>query len=91
MLSPTESVLIKAVKQGHLTTWPSLMEDAINKHVKMIPATAMDHMNQKKVKHPFNQQRNVGHIRLGILSSYPHWHRRENNLFYAVVIDQGQL
>jgi hypothetical protein len=48
MFSPTKSALIKTVKQGHLTTWSGLMEDAINKHLKMTPATAMGHMNQKR-------------------------------------------
>jgi hypothetical protein len=36
------------MKQVHLTTWPGLTEDAINKHLKMTPATAMGHMNQKR-------------------------------------------
>jgi hypothetical protein len=62
MLSPTKSALIKAVKQSHLTTWPGITADAINKHLKMTPATAMGHMNQKKAKHPFNQQGNAGNI-----------------------------
>jgi hypothetical protein len=35
------------VKQGHIITWPGLTEDAINKHLKMTPATAIGHMNQK--------------------------------------------
>jgi hypothetical protein len=48
MFSPTKSALIKAVKQGHLTTWTGLTEDAVNKHVKMKPATSMGHMNQKR-------------------------------------------
>jgi hypothetical protein len=41
IFSPTNSALIKAVKQGHLTTCPGLTEDAINKHLKMTPATAI--------------------------------------------------
>jgi hypothetical protein len=48
LFSPTKSALIKAVKQGHLKTWPGLTEDAINMHLKMTPATAMGHMNQKR-------------------------------------------
>jgi hypothetical protein len=47
MFNPTKSALIQAVKRGHLATWPGLTEDAINKHLKMTPATAMGHMNQK--------------------------------------------
>jgi hypothetical protein len=47
MFNPTKTALVKAVKQGNLTTWPGLIEDAINKHLKLRPATAMGHMNQK--------------------------------------------
>jgi hypothetical protein len=34
MFSPTKSALLQAVKNGHLTTWPGLTEQAINKHLK---------------------------------------------------------
>jgi hypothetical protein len=40
--------MLQAVKDGHLITWPGLMEDAINKHLKLTPATAMGHMNQRR-------------------------------------------
>jgi hypothetical protein len=48
MFSPTKSVLLQDVKNGHLTTWPGLTEQAIQKHLKMNPATAMGHMNQRR-------------------------------------------
>jgi hypothetical protein len=41
----TKSALIHAVKKGHLATWPGLTEDAINKYLKLTPATTMGHMN----------------------------------------------
>jgi hypothetical protein len=47
MFSPTKSALLQAVKNGHLITWPSLTEYANNTHLKMIPATAMGHVNQR--------------------------------------------
>jgi hypothetical protein len=47
MSSPTKSAFLKAVKQGHLSTWPGLTEDAINTHLKLMPATAMGHTDQK--------------------------------------------
>jgi hypothetical protein len=46
LFSPTKSAMLQAVKDGHLITWPSLAEDAINKHLKLTPATTMGHMNQ---------------------------------------------
>jgi hypothetical protein len=45
MFSPTKAALIKALKQGHLTTWTGLTEDGINKHLKLAPATEMGHMH----------------------------------------------
>jgi hypothetical protein len=48
LFSPTKSALLQAVKNGHLITWPGLTEKAINKHLKLTPATAMGHMNQRR-------------------------------------------
>jgi hypothetical protein len=48
LFSPTKSAMLPAVINGHLITWPGLMEDAINKHLKLAPATAMGHMNQRR-------------------------------------------
>jgi hypothetical protein len=48
LFSPTKSALLQAVKIGHLITWPGLTEKVINKHVKLTPATAMGHMNQRR-------------------------------------------
>jgi hypothetical protein len=48
LFSPTKSALLQAVKDGHLITWPGLTENAIHKHLKLTPATAMGHMNQRR-------------------------------------------
>ena len=48
IFSCTKSALLNSVKKGHLSTWTGLTEEAINKHLKMTPATAMGHMNQKR-------------------------------------------
>jgi hypothetical protein len=47
LFSPTKSAMLQAVKHGHLITWPGLTEDAINKHLKLTPATTIGHMNQR--------------------------------------------
>jgi hypothetical protein len=47
LFSPTKAAMLQAVKDGHLITWPGLTEDAINKHLKLTPTTAMGHMNQR--------------------------------------------
>jgi hypothetical protein len=48
LFSPTKSALLQAVKNGHLVTWPGLTEEAIHKHLKLAPAMAMGHMNQRR-------------------------------------------
>jgi hypothetical protein len=86
LISPTKSSMLQAVKDGHLITWPGLTEDAINKHLKLTPATAMGHMNQRRQnirstsKSPIEKQPSPD-ADLGT----------KNHLVYAVVIDQGQL
>jgi hypothetical protein len=47
MFSPTKSSLLQAVKNRHIITWPGLTEQAINRHLKLTPVTAMGHMNQR--------------------------------------------
>jgi hypothetical protein len=78
--------MLQAVKDGHLITWPGLAEDAINKHLKLTPATAMGHLNQRRQnrrstsKAPTEKQQPPD-TDLGTKS----------HLVYAVVVDQGQL
>jgi hypothetical protein len=78
--------MLQAVKDGHLITWPGLTEDAINKHLKLTPATAMGHMNQRRQnirstsKAPIEKQPTTD-TDLGT----------KTHLVYAVVVDQGHL
>jgi hypothetical protein len=86
LFSPTKSAMLQAVKDGHLITWPGLTEDAINKHLKLTPATAMGHMNQRRQnirstsKAPIEKQQPPD-TDLGT----------KTHLVYAVIVDQGQL
>jgi hypothetical protein len=86
LFSPTESALLQAVKDGHLITWLGLTEDAVNKHLKLTPATDMGHMNQRHQnirstsKAPIGQQPTPD-TDLGT----------NTHLVYAIVVDQGQL
>jgi hypothetical protein len=48
LFNPTKAAMSQAVKDGHLITWSGLTEDAINKHLKLTPATAMGHLNQRR-------------------------------------------
>jgi hypothetical protein len=86
LFSPTKSAMLQAVKDGHLITWPGLTEDAINKHLKLTPAMAMGHMNQRRQhirstsKAPIEKQA-TPYTDLGT----------KTHLVCAVVVDQGQL
>jgi hypothetical protein len=86
LFSPTKAAMLQAVKDGHLLTWPGLTEDAINKHLKLTPATAMRHMNQWRQnilstsKAPYEKKQ----------SPYTDF-GTNSHLVYAVIVDQGQL
>jgi hypothetical protein len=86
LFSPTKSAMLQAVKDGHMITWPGLTEDAINKHLKLTPATAMGHMSHRRQnirytsKAPIEKQ-TTPDTDLGT----------KTHLVYVVVVDQGQL
>jgi hypothetical protein len=78
--------MLQAVKDGHLITWPGLMEDAINKHLKLTPATAMGHMNQRR--------QNIRSTSKTPIVNQPTPDTdfgTKTYLVYAVIVDQGQL
>jgi hypothetical protein len=91
LFSPTKSALLHAVKKGHLITWPGLTEEAIHKHLKLTPATAMGHMNQKRQNIRSTSKREDVTSDLDDVSVTPVSTGEKTNLVYAVVIDQGQL
>jgi hypothetical protein len=78
--------MLQSVKDGHLITWHGLTEETINKHLKLTPATAMVHMNQRRQNiqstsnSPIEKQQTPD-TDLGT----------RTHLVYAVVVDQGQL
>jgi hypothetical protein len=86
LFSTTRAAMLQAVKNGHMITWPDLTEDDINKHLKLMPATAMGNMNQRRQnirstsKAPIEKQPTLDPD----LGSKTH-------LVYAVVVDQGQV
>jgi hypothetical protein len=86
LFSPTKAAMVQAVKDGHLINWPGLTEDAINKHLKLTPVTAMGHMNQRRQKVRSNLKASVEKQQspdtdLGT----------KTHLVYAFVVDQAQL
>jgi hypothetical protein len=88
--SPKKYALLQAVKNGHLTTRPGLTEQAINKHLKLTPATAMGHMNQWR-QNILSTSKDS--ITSGIEDETvtPAGLGSQTHLVYAMVIGQGQL
>jgi hypothetical protein len=91
MFSPTKTAFIKAVKQGHLATWPGLTEDAIYKHLKLTPETAMGHMNQKRQKIRSTSMVVTITSDLEDTKVTPTGNGEKSHFAYAVVIEKGQL
>jgi hypothetical protein len=86
LFSPTKYALLQAVKNRHLVTWPGLIEEAIHKHLKFTPATAMGHMNQRRQNIRSTSKTPIEDVpttdtNLGTITQ----------LVYAVLVDQGQL
>jgi hypothetical protein len=90
MFSPTKSALLQAVKNGHLITWPGLIKQAINKHLKLTPATTMGHMNQRRQN---IRSTSKTPIPSGIkdVTVTPAGLGTKTHLVYAVLVDQWQL
>jgi hypothetical protein len=86
LFSPTKSALLQAVKDGHLITWPGLTEDAIHKHLKLTPATAMGHKNQRR-----QNIRSTSKTPIADAPTADTYLGTKTYLVYAVLVDQGQL
>jgi hypothetical protein len=78
--------MLQAVKDGHLITWPGFTVDAINKHLKLTPVTAMVHMNQRR-----QNIRSTSKASIEKQQSPDTYLGTKTHLVYAVVVDQGQL
>jgi hypothetical protein len=86
LFSPTKSTMLQAVKDGHLIMWPGLREDSVNKHLKITPATAMGHMNQRRQNIRFTPKSHIADSPATDTDLVSRTH-----LVYAVVVNQGQL
>jgi hypothetical protein len=86
LFSPTKSALLQAVKDEHLITWPGLTEEAIHKHLKLTPATAMGHMNQRR-----QNIRSTSKTPIADAPTADTYLGTKTHLVCAVLVDQGQL
>jgi hypothetical protein len=86
LFSPMKSALLQAVKDGHLITWPGLTKDAIHKHLKLTPATAMGPMNQRR-----QNIRSTSKTPIADASPADIDLGTKTHLVYDILVDQGQL
>jgi hypothetical protein len=90
LFSPTKSALLQAVKNGHLVTWPGLTEEALNKHLKLTPATAMEHMNQRRQNIRSTSKTPITAAIDDVLATDTNLGTK-THLVFAVLVNQGQL
>jgi hypothetical protein len=90
MFSPTKSALLQAVKNGHLITWPGLTKQAINKHLKLMPATTVGHMNQR-LQNIISTSKTPIFSDMEDATVTPAGLGTKTHIVYAVLVDQGQL
>jgi hypothetical protein len=88
MFSCTKSSLVHAIKRGHLTTWPGLTVEAVNKHLKLTPATAMGHMSQRRQNTRSTKPKLIAQDDEDIT---PLGSEEKTHLVCAVVLDHGQV
>jgi hypothetical protein len=88
MLSCTKSALVHAINKEHLTTWPGLTVEAVNKHLKLTPATAMGHMNQRRQNTMSTKPKLIAKDDEDIT---PLGSEEKIHLVFAVVLDHGQV
>jgi hypothetical protein len=90
VFSPTKYALLQGVKNGHLVTWPGLTEKAINKHLKLTPATTMGHINQRRQNIRSTSKTPIT-FDIEDVTATPANSGTKTHLVYAVLVDQGQL
>jgi hypothetical protein len=88
MSSFTKSALVHAVKRGHLATRPGLTEEAVKKHLKLTPATAMGHLNQRRQNTRSTKPKLIAKDDEDIT---PLGSEEKTHLVFAVVLDHRQV
>jgi hypothetical protein len=88
MFSCTKSALVHAIKRENFATWPGLTVEAVNKHLKLTPATAMGHMNQRRQNTRSKKPKLIAQDDEDIT---PLGSEEKTHLVFAVVLDHRQV
>jgi hypothetical protein len=90
MFSPKKSALLQAVKNGNIVTFPGLTEKAINKHLKLMPATTMGQINQRRQNIRSTSKTQITSDIEDVTVTHPGLGTKKH-LVYGVLVYQGQL
>jgi hypothetical protein len=88
IFSCTKYALVHAIKRGYLTTWPGLTVEAVNRHLKLTPTTAMGHMKQRRQNTRSKKPKLIAQDDEDIT---PLGSEEKTHLVFAVVLDNGQV
>jgi hypothetical protein len=88
MFSCTKSALVHSIKRAYLATWPGLTVEAVNKHLKLTPATAMGHMNQRRQNTRSTKPKLIAQDDEEIT---PLGSEEKTHILFAVVLDHRQV
>jgi hypothetical protein len=88
MFSCTTYALIHAIKKGQLATWPGLTVEAVNKHLKLTPATDMGHMSQRRHNTRSTKPKLIAQDDEYIT---PLGSEEKTHSVFAMVLDHGQV
>jgi hypothetical protein len=72
--SPVSSTLVKAIKAGNFTTWPTLTPEHVNKYLEKSEATVKGHLNQtRKNVRSTKPKKNMTHERRRKITNHTSW------------------
>jgi hypothetical protein len=85
--SPVKSTWISAIKNGNLTSWPGLTEQAVEKHLSKSTSTTKGHLNQQRQNTRTTKVKDTN-----VIVTEPDLDHGINTQFvYAATVDAGQI
>jgi hypothetical protein len=84
---PVKSTWIKAIKNGHFTSWPGLTEHAVEKHLSKSTSMTKGHLNQQR-QHARSTKVNKPKV---IMEETDLDQCIKTQYVYAATIDAGQI
>jgi hypothetical protein len=77
---------LKAIQNGHIATWPSIIVENVRKYLQKSDATAKGHMNQIR--------QNIQYTQHDVAEPIPEWYMVQEDkciYIYAATMDTNQI